>query len=350
MATITKELWGKSKDGKEIYLYTLTNESGACIKVSSVGAGLVAACVPDRKGNLADVVLGYPEAASYFADGPCAGKVPGRYANRIAMGKFELDGKVYELPVNNGPNHLHGGPEGFQNQVWESRIENGGVEFLYDAADGEMGYPGALKAVARYEWSEENEIRLTLTAKSDAPTVVNLTNHAYFNLNGEGSGTVLNHLLRLNASEWLPTDETLIPLGDSEPVAGTPMDFVVEKPIGRDIKADFPALKYGKGYDNCWVIDGGEPGQLQEAAELRSEESGRCLKVYTTQPGVQVYTGNWLSGCPVGKCGRSYEDYEGVALECQNFPDSPNKADYPSPVLRPDEIYEQAIIFAFSVR
>ena len=295
------------------------------------------------------MVLGYPEAASYFADGPCAGKVPGRFANRIARGKFELDGKVYELPVNNGPNHLHGGPEGFQNQVWESRIENGGVEFLYDAADGEMGYPGALKAVARYEWSEENEIRLTLTAKSDAPTVVNLTNHAYFNLNGEGSGTVLNHLLRLNASEWLPTDETLIPLGDSEPVAGTPMDFVVEKPIGRDIKADFPALKYGKGYDNCWVIDGGEPGQLQEAAELRSEESGRCLKVYTTQPGVQVYTGNWLSGCPVGKCGRSYEDYEGVALECQNFPDSPNKADYPSPVLRPDQTYEQAIIFAFSV-
>ena len=213
-----------------------------------------------------------------------------------------------------------------------------------------MGYPGALKAVARYEWSEENEIRLTLTAKSDAATVINLTNHAYFNLNGEGSGTVLNHKLRLNASEWLPTDETLIPLGDSEPVAGTPMDFVVEKPIGRDIKADFPALKYGKGYDNCWVIDGGEPGQLQEAAELWSEESGRCLKVYTTQPGVQVYTGNWLSGCPVGKCGRSYEDYEGVALECQNFPDSPNKADYPSPVLRPDQTYEQAIIFAFSVR
>ena len=349
MATVTKELWGKSKDGKEIYLYTLTNESGAYIKVSSVGAGLVAACVPDRNGVLADVVLGYPQAASYFADGPCAGKVPGRFANRIAKGRFELDGKVYELPINNGPNHLHGGPEGFQNQVWESRIENGGVEFLYDAADGEMGYPGALKAVARYEWSEENEIRLTLTAKSDAATVINLTNHAYFNLNGEGSGTVLNHKLRLNASEWLPTDETLIPLGDSEPVAGTPMDFVVEKPIGRDIKADFPALKYGKGYDNCWVIDGGEPGQLQEAAELWSEESGRCLKVYTTQTGVQVYTGNWLSGCPVGKCGRSYEDYEGVALECQNFPDSPNKADYPSPVLRPDETYEQAIIFAFSV-
>lgn len=350
MTTITKKLWGKSRDGKEIYLYRLENESGASLSVSSVGAGIVSVCVPDRDGVLADVVLGYPEPLSYFADGPCAGKVPGRYANRIAKGRFTLDGKEYELPVNNGPNHLHGGPLGFQNQVWESREENGGVEFMYVAADGEMGYPGTLKAVARYEWSEDNEIRLTFTAQSDAPTVINLTNHAYFNLNGEGSGSVLNHELRLNASEWLPTDETLIPLGDSEPVAGTPMDFVVAKPLGRDIKADFPALKYGKGYDNCWVIDGGQEGQLQEAAELWSEESGRCLKVYTTQPGVQVYTGNWLSGCPAGKCGRSYEDYEGVALECQNFPDSPNKADYPSPVLRPGETYEQAVIFAFSIK
>ncbi len=350
MTTITKKLWGKAEDGKEIYLYRLENESGASLSVSSVGAGIVSVCVPDRDGVLADVVLGYPEPLSYFADGPCAGKVPGRYANRIAKGRFTLDGKEYELPVNNGPNHLHGGPLGFQNQVWESREENGGVEFMYVAADGEMGYPGTLKAVARYEWSEDNEIRLTFTAQSDAPTVINLTNHAYFNLNGEGSGSVLNHELRLNASEWLPTDETLIPLGDSEPVAGTPMDFVVAKPLGRDIKADFPALKYGKGYDNCWVIDGGQEGQLQEAAELWSGESGRCLKVYTTQPGVQVYTGTWLSGCPAGKCGRSYEDYEGVALECQNFPDAPNKADYPSPVLRPGETYEQAVIFAFSVK
>lgn len=350
MTTITKKLWGKAKDGKEIYLYRLENESGASLSVSSVGAGIVSVCVPDRNGVLADVVLGYPEPLSYFADGPCAGKVPGRYANRIAKGRFTLDGKEYELPVNNGPNHLHGGPLGFQNQVWESREENGGVEFMYVAADGEMGYPGILKAVARYEWSEENEIRLTFTAQSDAPTVINLTNHAYFNLDGEGSGSVLEHKLRLNASEWLPTDETLIPLGDSEPVAGTPMDFVVAKPLGRDINADFPALKYGKGYDNCWVIDGGQKGQLQEAAELWSGKSGRCLKVYTTQPGIQVYTGNWLAGCPEGKCGRSYEDYEGVALECQNFPDSPNKADYPSPVLRPGETYEQAVIFAFSIK
>ena len=350
MATIEQKLWGKTPDGKEIFLYTLTNCQGASIQVSSVGAGIVSVNVPDKNGVIADVVLGYPDPMSYFADGPCAGKIPGRYANRIAKGHFTLDGKEYELPINNGPNHLHGGPQGFQNQVWESRIHEDGVEFLYFSEDGEMGYPADLKAVARYEWSEDNELRLTLTATCDAPTIVNLTNHAYFNLNGEGSGDILSHLLQLNASEYLPTDETLIPLGESAPVAGTPMDFVVEKPLGRDIKEDFPALKYGKGYDNCWVIDGAERGQLQEAATLYSPESGRVLTVSTTQSGVQVYTGNWLSGCPVGKCGRSYNDYEGVAIECQNFPDAPNKEDYPSSVLRPGEVYQQAIIFAFSVK
>ncbi|MCI7515010.1 MAG: galactose mutarotase [Bacteroidales bacterium] len=350
MATIEQKLWGKTPDGKEIFLYTLTNCQGASVQVSSVGAGIVSVNVPDKNGVIADVVLGYPDPMSYFADGPCAGKIPGRYANRIAKGHFTLDGKEYELPINNGPNHLHGGPQGFQNQVWESRIHEDGVEFLYFSEDGEMGYPADLKAVARYEWSEDNELRLTLTATCDAPTIVNLTNHAYFNLNGEGSGDILSHLLQLNASEYLPTDETLIPLGESAPVAGTPMDFVVEKPLGRDIKEDFPALKYGKGYDNCWVIDGAERGQLQEAATLYSPESGRVLTVSTTQSGVQVYTGNWLSGCPVGKCGRSYNDYEGVAIECQNFPDAPNKEDYPSSVLRPGEVYQQAIIFAFSVK
>lgn len=347
---LNKELWGKSACGKEIYLYTIKNQSGAYVQLSSVGAGIVSVVVPDKEGALADVVLGYPEAKSYFADGPCAGKVPGRYANRIALGKFSLDGAEYTLPINNGPNHLHGGPDGFQNKVWESRVEGDAVEFLYYSEDGEMGYPGALKAVVRYEWSEENELRITFTAESDAPTVVNLTNHAYFNLNGEGSGSVLEHELRLNASEYLPTSSSLIPLGESEPVAGTPMDFVEAKALGRDIKADFPALNYGKGYDNCWVIDGAMQGQLQEAAELYSAESGRLLTVYTTQPGVQVYTGNWLAGSPVAKCGRSYNDYDGVAIECQNFPDAPNKEDYPSPVLCPGEVYEQAIIFAFGVK
>ena len=347
--TISKELWGVSPCGKEVYLYTLKNEKGAYVQVSNIGAAIISIVVPDKEGNLADVVIGYQDLASYFGDGHCTGTVPGRYANRIALGKFTLDGVEYTLPVNNGPNHLHGG-DGFQNKIWESREHEGGVEFLYYSEDGEMGYPGALKTVARYDWSEDCELRLTLTAESDAPTVINLTNHSYFNLNGESSGTVLGHELRLNASEYLPTTDSLIPLGESAPVAATPMDFVNPKALGKDIKADFPALNYGKGYDACWVIDGAEPGQLQEAAELYAPESGRLMTVYTTQPGVQVYTGNWLSGCPAGKNGHVYEDYTGVAIECQNFPDAPNKPDYPSAVLRPGEVYEQAIIFAFGVK
>ena len=347
---LTKELWGTSPCGKEILLYTLENESGAYVQLTNIGAGIVSVVVPDKDGVLADVALGYAEAASYFGDGPCMGKIPGRYANRVALGKFTLDEVEYTLPVNNGPNHLHGGPEGFQNKVWESREHEGGVEFLYYSEDGEQGYPGALKTVARYEWTEENELRLTLTDEADAARILNLTNHAYFNLNGEGNGDILGHELRLNASEYLPTSDSLIPVGESEPVAGTPMDFVTSKVIGAEIKADFPALNYGKGYDNCWVIDGYEPGQIQEAAELYSPESGRVLSVYTPQPGVEGYTGNWLAGSPVAKCGRSYNDYDGGAIECQNFPDSPNKADSPSAALRPGEFYEQAIIFAFGVK
>ena len=263
---ISKELWSRTSCGKEIFRYTMTNAGGASVVLGSVGAAIVSINVPDRDGKLGDVVIGYPDAESYFADGPCSGKCPGRFANRIAGGRFTLDGKVYTLPVNNGPNHLHGGPEGFQNQVWDSRIDGDAVEFQYFSEDGEAGYPGNLKVVARYEWSENNELRLTLTAKCDRRTVVNLTNHVYFNLDGEGSGTVLDHILRLNASEYLPTDSTLIPLGDSEPVAGTPMDFQNAKTIGRDIKKDFPDINIAKGFDSNYCIDGYMPGQLAEAA------------------------------------------------------------------------------------
>ena len=238
---ITEEVWGKARK------YTIVNASGASVVLSSIGAGIVSINVPDRDGKLADVTIGYPEPDSYFADGPCSGKCPGRYANRIAKGKFTLDGVEYSLPINNGPNHLHGGPEGFQNKVWESRIDGDAVEFMYFSPDGEMGYPGNLKVVARYEWSEDNRLQLTFTAQTDKATVVNLTNHAYFNLDGEGSGSVLDHYLKLNASEFLPSDATLIPLGESQPVAGTPMDFVNPKKIGRDIKADFEPLRIGKG-------------------------------------------------------------------------------------------------------
>ena len=343
---ITKELWGTAPDGKEIFLYTLKNASGASVQLCSVGAGIVSIVVPDKAGKMEDVVIGYKKAEDYFADGPCSGKVPGRYANRIAKGKFTLDGVEYTLPVNNGPNHLHGGPDGFQNQVWESRIEGDAVEFLYYSADGEAGYPGNLKAVAHYTWGEDNSLKLILTAETDKPTVVNLTNHVYINLDGEASGSVLNHKLELNASQFIPTDETLIPQGEPADVAGTPMDFVEAKPIGQDIKADFPALNYGKGYDNCYLIDGAMPGQLSEAAQLWGPKSGRHLTVLTTQPAVQVYTGNWLKGCPMGKT-RAYEDYDGVAIECQHCPDSPNRPDFPSTVLRPGEVMEEAIIWVF---
>lgn len=346
--SVTRKLWSRAADGRAIYKYTITNASGASVVLCNVGAAIVSINVPDRNGKLGDVVIGYGKAESYFADGPCSGKVPGRFANRIAKGKFTLDGVEYTLPINNGPNHLHGGPEGFQNQVWESRKSKGGVEFMYISADGEMGYPGNMKVVVRYDWSENNELQLTFSAKSDKNTIVNLTNHVYFNLNGKGS--VLRHYLKLNASEYLPTDETLIPLGESEPVAGTPMDFLNMKTIGRDINKDFPALKYGKGYDACWCIDGYMPGQLQDAAELYSKVSGRVLKVVTTQPGVQVYTGNYLSGCPAGKKGRIYHDYDAVAIECQHYPDSPNKPEYPSVVLEAGKTFREAIIFAFSVR
>jgi aldose 1-epimerase len=313
---INRKLWGRTPDGKAIYKYTLTNASGASVVLGSVGAAIVSVNVPDKNGKLGDVAL--------------------------------VDGKTYTVPVNNGPNHLHGGPDGFSERVWESRKRKGGVEFKYVSADGEMGYPGQVVVVARYEWSEENELRLTFSAKSDKKTVINLTNHAYFNLNCGGS--ILRQFLKLNCSEYLPTDPGLIPLGDPAPVAGTPMDFLNGKTLGRDIKKDFPALNYGKGYDACWVIDGYRKGQLQEAAELWSNHSGRTLKVFTTQPGIQVYTGNWLGGCPVGKRGRIYHDYEGVALEAQHFPDSPNQPAYPSTVLQPGKTYHEAIIFAFGVK
>ena len=344
---ITKERWGTAPDGKEIFLYTLKNASGAYVQLSNIGAAIVSIVVPDKDGRLADVVIGYKNALDYLGDGPCSGKIPGRYANRIANGKFTLDGVEYTLPVNNGPNHLHGGPNGFQNQVWESRVQEEAVEFLYFSEDGEAGFPGNLKVVAHYSWGEDNSLKLILTAQTDKPTVVNLTNHVYFNLDGEASGSVLDHKLELNASQFLPTDETLIPQGEPQDVAGTPMDFVEAKTIGQDIKAPFPALQYGKGYDNCYLIDGAMPGQLSEAAQLWAAKSGRHLTVLTTQPAVQIYTGNWFKGCPEGKSGRVYQDYDAVAIECQHCPDSPNRPDFPSTVLRPGEVMEEAIIWVF---
>ncbi len=330
----------------DITIYKIINGTGASVEISTLGAGIVSICVPDKNGELEDVVLGYANPVDYFYDGPCAGKIPGRYANRIAKGHFSLNGKDYNLAINNGPNALHGGPEGFQNQIWEGSVINDSVVLTYRSADGEEGYPGNLKVTATYTWSDSNELTLKIEATSDADTIINLTNHAYFNLSGEGSGNIFNHTLRLAAHKYLPTDDTLIPTGEIADVAGTPMDFTEDKAIGKDIKCDFPALNYGKGYDNCWVIDNWD-GEIKEIAILTDSVSGRTLKVSTDQPAVQVYTGNWLDGCPKSKSGKEYHDYDGVAIECQGMPDAPNKPQFPTQKLNAGDIYSRTIKFSF---
>ena len=336
-------------NAEDIRLFSIVNADGSEVILSNLGAGIVSVVVPDRDGKLADVVLGYRDPLDYDTDGPCMGKVPGRYANRIAKGRFSLGEKTYSLAVNNGPNHLHGGPgaQCFANRLWQAEEIRDGVIFSLDSPDGDAGYPGNLHVEARYSWSDDHKLTLHLSATSDAETIVNLTNHAYFNLKGEEAGDVTDHELKLFASRYLPTDETLIPQGEPAPVKGTPMDFTTAKPIGRDLKADFPALNYGKGYDNCFVVDDWQPGMVRPVARLTEAATGRRLTVSTDAPGIQVYTGNWLEGCPVSKSGKAYHDYDGVALECQAFPDSPNRPDFPFESLKPGEVYETTIVFAF---
>lgn len=334
-----------------IRVFRLTNRSGAWVEVSNMGAGIVAVSVPDRQGKMEDVVLGFQNYRDYISDTACYGKTPGRYANRIARGELTLDGKEYQLAINNGPNHLHGGPTNYSRRLWLAEPDHEGITFVMRSPDGDENYPGNLEARVRYTLSEENELRIDFSATTDALTVINLTNHAYWNLSGIGAGTALNHELKLYASMWLPTDESLIPTGELQPVVSTPMDFTSFKPLGKDLKADFPALKYGKGYDNCWAVDGWQPGKLCRVAELYDPTSGRSMEVVSNQPGVQVYTGNWLGNNEfLNKAGRYYADYDGVAIECQDFPDAPNKPHFPSTELRPGEIYRRTICFRFSVR
>lgn len=344
-----KESTAKAPYG-DIKLYTITNARGATVTLSSLGAGIVSVIVPDKDGKLDNVLIGYKNPADYMADGPCAGKTPGRYANRIAQGELPVDGKIYRLAINNGPNALHGGPTGFQNHLWESRADgDNSVIFTLVSPDGDEGYPGTLTAQVKYTWDDENKLRIDYKATADADTVVNLTNHAYFNLAGENSGTVLNHELKLACSKWLPTDATQIPTGKIEPVKGTPMDFTEFKPIGRDINEDFEALKIGKGYDHCFVVDEWIPGNLIPVAWLRDNVSGRTLEVSTTQPGAQLYTGNWFGGeTPLNPESRAYLDYEGVAIECQHFPDSPHHPNFPTTLLKPGEEFKETIVFAFA--
>lgn len=345
---IEQHVWGFTSEGEAVLLYKMTNSHGASVSLTNIGAGIVSIVVPDRAGTPGEVTLGYGRFEDYFDDGPCMGKVPGRFANRIGKARFTLDGREYLLAQNcGGGHHLHGGPKGFQNKLWMGRVETDRVVFSLTSPDGDEKYPGALTTEVCYDWNDNCELEITLYARSDAPTIVNLTNHAYFNLRGGDSGSVLGNRLQLNSSAFLWYDAGCIPTGERTPVEGTPMDFREAKEIGRDIEADYEPLRIGSGYDQCWLVDGWEPGKLSDVGYLYDEVTGRRMNIRSTQPGVQIYTGNFLQGCPPSRDGHEYNNRDGVAIECQGLPDAPNKPGFPSPVLRPGETYQQTIIYQF---
>ena len=348
MIDIEQHVWGATSEEEAIILYTLRNGNGAEVQLTNYGAAVVAVKVPDREGRMADVVLGYKHPEGYFYDGAASGKSVGRVANRIAFGQMTVEGKEYRLEVNNGVNHLHGGTRNFANRVWESRVETNRVVMALTSEDGDQGYPGELHVEAVFDFDDDNALEITYLAKTDKTTPVNLTNHVYFNLAGEGSGSILDHELRLNSSKVLEMNDKQIPTGKRLDVSGTPQDFREFRSFRAGIASDFNHIRDFKGYDHPFPIDGWRPNILSEAGELRDPGSGRRVTVLTSQPSVMVYTGNWLAGgCPETKSGGRYNDYDGVALECQNYPDAVNRPDFPSPLLKPGELYCQKIVYRF---
>ena len=349
--SLEKTSFGVNAEGNEIDLFTLRSGTGAGLTLSSLGATIVALEMPDRDGKFDDIVLGYGDLSGYLSDAYYFGCVVGRYANRIAMGRFSLEGSQYELPVNDRGNHLHGGPAGLHRAVWRSdsflRSEEVGVSFYYRSPAGDQGYPGALDIRVTYCLGGSDSIRVDYEAQTDATTIVNLTQHAYFNLAGQGKPSVLEHWLKLRASQFTPVGETGIPTGKLLNVEGTPMDFNKPRRLGDRIDAPHEQLRKGGGYDHNWVVDG-TYGTLRHAARLFSPESGRVLDVLTTEPGIQVYTGNFLTGDIQGKKGAKYPRRSAVCLETQHFPDSPNQPGFPSTVLRAGETFSSTTQFSFS--
>lgn len=346
--SIQKELMGKTPDGVAVDLYTLTNANGLRLKIMTYGATIISVETPDRSGRMENVTLCLDSLAAYLRGHPCLGSTIGRYANRIAKGRFTLGGTKYELAVNNGPNHLHGGLKGFDKVVWRAEpveTDNSvGVVFSYDSHDGEEGYPGKLAARVTYSLTDDDELRMAYSATTDKPTVVNLTNHAYWNLAGSDAGDVLGHELTLNADRYLPVDANLIPAGEPKAVKGTPMDFTQPKTIGASID------QVPGGYDHCYVLNQGEGQQKPTfAARVVEPNGGRVMEVYTTQPGVQLYTANGLGGTARGD-GRVYRNHQGFCLETQHFPDSPNRPDFPSTLLKPGQSYSQLTVHRFGVQ
>ncbi len=339
-------------DDQPVKLFTLTNASGSQVSIAEYGGIVVSLKVPDRDGNPGDVVLGYDNLDSYVEDTPYFGAITGRYANRIAAGRFAIDGTTYELPVNNGPNSLHGGIKGFDKVIWkgEPTAPGDGVAFTYVSADGEEGYPGELNATVTYTWTDANELKIEYLASTDKPTVINLTNHSYFNLKDGGASTILDHELTINADRYTPVaDEGAIPTGELASLDGSPLDFREATKIGERIEGEDEQLGFGFGYDHNYVLNASEDGTAL-AATVYDPSSGRVMEVLTEEPGVQFYSGNFLDGHHVGKGGVAYERRSGLCLETQHYPDSPNQPDFPSTVLRPGETYATSTIYRFSTR
>ena len=349
---VKQEIFGKMPDGKEVRVFTLTNKNGLRARVTEYGAILVSMETPDKAGKNADITHGYDTLEGWLTNTSYFGATVGRFGNRIKDGKFSLDGKDYKLATNNEPGgipcHLHGGLKGFDKVLWSGKPSgSNGVEFTYLSKDGEEGYPGNLTVKVIYSLNDDNELKWAATATTDAPTVLNIVHHSYWNLSGDPTTSIKDHQLTLNAPGFLPTNAGLIPTGAIAPVAGTPMDFTKSTVIGERIDADFEALKFGGGYDHCWVLEKGSG--MRQAARLKDPKSGRVMEISTDQPAVQFYAGNFLDGTVTGKKGVKYAKRTALCLETENFPDAPNNPSAPSSVLRPGETYRHVMIHKFSV-
>jgi aldose 1-epimerase len=342
---VSTQPFGKTSDGTPVDLYTLTDGTME-VRIMTYGGIVVSVRVPDRDGKPGDVVLGYDSVDKYIANSPYFGALIGRYGNRIAHGKFVLDGVTYSLPKNDGDNSLHGGTRGFDKVVWSAQTIKNGVELKYLSKDGDQGYPGNLQVTVRYTLASD-ALRIEYSATTDKDTVLNLTNHSYFNLAGEGSGDILRHRLRINASRFTPVDPSLIPTGELKPVAGTPFDFKTPHAIGERINDSDEQLRNGKGYDHNWVLDRKTEGEIVEAVAVEDPATGRTLRVSTTEPGLQFYSGNFLDGSLVGKSGRVYGHRSGFCLETQHFPDSPNHSNFPTTTLKPGQKYHSVTVLQF---
>jgi aldose 1-epimerase len=344
---VTKASFGKMTDGTPVDIYTLQDGTVEA-RIMTYGGILVSLKVPDRNGKKDDVILGYGSLDKYVANSPYFGAIVGRYANRIAHGQFELDGKVYSLPKNDGDNTLHGGTRGFDKVVWNAKPIENGIELTYLSKDGDQGFPGNLNITVRYTLVGST-LRIDYSATTDKDTVVNLTNHAYFNLAGEGQGDILGEELKINASRYTPIDATLIPTGELKSVEGTPFDFRKLTPVGARIGDDNEQLRNAKGYDHNWILDI-PAGKLGEAAEVYEPTTGRVMEVLTTEPGIQFYTGNFLDGTLTGKSGRVYGKRSALTLETQHYPDSPNHANFPTTELKPGQTFHEVTEFRFSTK